>query len=41
MFKKILLYEQFICKYVVGDLSKELLPCGTKVVTKEYTEVVT
>ena len=27
-------------KYVLGDLSKKLLTCNTKVVTKKYTEVV-
>jgi hypothetical protein len=28
-----------MCKYVLEDLWKELLPCNTKVVTEKYTEV--
>ena len=28
-------------KYVLADLSNELLPYNTKVVTEKYTEVVT
>jgi len=30
-----------MCKYVLEDLSNELLPCNTKVVTAKHIEVVT